>query len=363
MSRSIASIQISMNQAVQASPVLAPLLSSTSQMAGWNLFTYIVAAAINLTEQLQDIFKTQLDAEIALQPPGTPQWVVDEMLAFQYSETNPQVVQFTNGVPAYPVINPSLQIISHAAAVTSPSAAGQVLVKLAGPDPTTPLTSQVSTLTIFSPGSGYTSPPTVTLIGGGQPYQLASFTMPAPPYSTGQVIQVTVPGAGYTFPPTAVFSGGGGTIQATGFVQLASQLGAAQAYIDTIGFAGITYNCVSYPADQMTVTGLVQYSGQYTQSVVSTSVQTAINAYLASLPFNGNVVLSDLFVTIKAVPGVIDLELTEVSLLTMGNPQTTNYLVSIDTDGNSYTSAPFVQTYAGSAVFQVDNIVYTTQPL
>jgi len=70
--------------------------------------------------------------------------------------------------------------------------------------------SLLSGIALTSPGSGYTSAPTVTITGGGgsgaQAIALLSYT-------GGTVSEVIVlnPGTGYTSAPTVAFSGGGGT--------------------------------------------------------------------------------------------------------------------------------------------------------
>lgn len=69
-------------------------------------------------------------------------------------------------------------------------------------------TQAVSAITVNTPGTGYTSAPTVTLTGGGGTGATAVATV-----SGGAITKVTVtnPGTGYTSAPTVGFSGGGGT--------------------------------------------------------------------------------------------------------------------------------------------------------
>jgi uncharacterized protein len=71
--------------------------------------------------------------------------------------------------------------------------------------------SSVTAITVTTPGSGYTSAPTVSLTNGGGTGATAVATV-----SSGVVTKVTVtnPGTGYTSAPTVVFSGGGGTLAA-----------------------------------------------------------------------------------------------------------------------------------------------------
>ena len=87
------------------------------------LISFIVATSINIFEQLLDVFKSTIEKEIAQAAPGTNAWLQQQVLNFQYSATDPQVIQFvTNDAgllyPQYPVVNPALRIITQCAVVT-----------------------------------------------------------------------------------------------------------------------------------------------------------------------------------------------------------------------------------------------------
>lgn len=368
MARTISQIQKQINQGIQTDSVLSPLLTSTSQTALWNLFTFVVAVSIALFEQLQDVFKVQIESEINAQPPGTPEWVTKELLAFQYSTGDPQVVQFTNGVPAYPIINTNLQVIKHCAIDTTTVAPGRVSVKCATSDPTTPLTQQVFSVTVTAAGSGFLSAPTVTINGGGANASGAIITMPAPPYTVGQVITATVGGTGYVKTPNALIdiSGTGGSglkLQ----VNIDSQLAAAQAYMDVIGFAGIRYELSSLANDWLifsdkvgSVDGMyVQFDAQYTFGLIRSNVVGAIQQYLTTLTFDGHIILSDLMGAIKAVPGVIDVDFKNICLAP-NDIATSQNLVS-----GSRVQKPWIKTLAGTALYEPSKskIIYQTNPL
>jgi len=81
------------------------------------LITYIVAVAISLFEQVMFLFQNEIEALVATSAAGTAQWLQAQCLAFQYSATTPQVVQYntTTNTIAYPVVNTSLQIIKQCA--------------------------------------------------------------------------------------------------------------------------------------------------------------------------------------------------------------------------------------------------------
>jgi len=100
---------------------------------------YTVAIGQALMEQLQDVFKTSIEAVVATAAAASPAWIQAKMFAFQYSDTNPQVIALINTVPVYPVVDPTLQIIT-ACSVTSNSA-NIVAVKVATGNPFTALTA------------------------------------------------------------------------------------------------------------------------------------------------------------------------------------------------------------------------------
>jgi hypothetical protein len=90
------------------------------------------------------------------------------------------------------------------------------------------------------------------------------------------------------------------------------ELDALTSYLTAMGVAGITYNCISLEADRIYVKAQVYYSGLFS-SVIKENVTLAIDEYLASIPFNGRVKVSDLESAILAVDGVDDVILEQVS--------------------------------------------------
>jgi hypothetical protein len=138
MARSVDEIQAGIITNVQATPELAAA-NSTSKRAIWRLWTYIVAVAINLLEQLMDIFQTEVETTVSLAAPQTPQWLQDKVFKFQYSATNPQVIQLINFIPAYPVVDTALRIVTRCSVRTT--LANQVLIKVAKSEPPVALVS------------------------------------------------------------------------------------------------------------------------------------------------------------------------------------------------------------------------------
>ena len=91
------------------------------------------------------------------------------------------------------------------------------------------------------------------------------------------------------------------------------EVSALQDYINTIGTAGITYTVTSGISDKLYINADVYYNGQYS-SIIQTSVIDAINTYLANLPFNGQLKISDLELVIRAVNGVSDCLINDIKM-------------------------------------------------
>lgn len=94
-------------------------------------FTFAVGQ--NLLEQLQDLFLQTVEDTVAKAYAGSAPWLQDKMFKFQYDATNPQVVALVNLIPTYPVVDPTLRIIT-ACSVTSDTPL-EVLLKVAKSNP------------------------------------------------------------------------------------------------------------------------------------------------------------------------------------------------------------------------------------
>ena len=90
-------------------------LNSTSQVALFNLFSYIVATSENQEEVLNDLFVQQVENVVNILPPATSGWIQNQAFLFQYSSTNPQIINFSTQsfTPYYPVVNTNYQIITN----------------------------------------------------------------------------------------------------------------------------------------------------------------------------------------------------------------------------------------------------------
>ncbi|RYD57277.1 MAG: hypothetical protein EOP56_08180 [Sphingobacteriales bacterium] len=128
MARTIAEIQDQMIAAVQADADLAGI-NSPSKRALWRLWTYVVAVAISVFEQMLDIARADFETIVSEAPPATSAWISNKMMEFQYDAVSPQNIQLINLVPKYPVVDESLRIITRCG--VNLSAYNTVLVKVA----------------------------------------------------------------------------------------------------------------------------------------------------------------------------------------------------------------------------------------
>jgi hypothetical protein len=130
-----------------------------------------------------------------------------------------------------------------------------------------------------------------------------------------------------------------------GAVLSGSELTALQSYLSYVLFAGIQKTIISASPDYLMVECLVYYDGQYV-NVIQQNVELAITNYMANLPYDGAIEISELEDAIQLVSGVEDLVFVNVEL--RGNstsPANATKLVS-----NSTTLLRNKNTYAGLAI-------------
>ncbi|RTL47464.1 MAG: nucleotidyltransferase [Sphingobacteriales bacterium] len=84
MARSIAEIKNSLVTQVQQDPTLGPLLTSSSKVAIWNLWCFVVAVCQWTIENLQDLFKSDVNTIISMLKPHTSKWYAQKVLDFQF---------------------------------------------------------------------------------------------------------------------------------------------------------------------------------------------------------------------------------------------------------------------------------------
>jgi Baseplate J-like protein len=86
---------------------------------------------------------------------------------------------------------------------------------------------------------------------------------------------------------------------------------ALKDYLEVISPAGPVITVQSDNSDKLYVSASVYYDGQYVDSIQS-DVESAINAYLSQLDFNGKVLNSKIQDAIQGVAGVKDVVINEV---------------------------------------------------
>jgi hypothetical protein len=139
MARTVNEIKAQMLAEKQAQSSLNAL-TSTSQTAFWNLYIYLVAVAINIFEQIMDLFKVDIEAVAAKSYPGSAKWIQAKVFEFQYSATTPQYVEMQSDFSlAYPIIDSSLRIVTRCS--VNRLLNKTVLIKVAKSDPPTTLSA------------------------------------------------------------------------------------------------------------------------------------------------------------------------------------------------------------------------------
>lgn len=135
----------------------------------------------------------------------------------------------------------------------------------------------------------------------------------------------------------------------------APELTSFRDYMQAVKFAGTRLQCISAPADKMRLYAEIVYDPIANPVALAATVEAAVNAFLRALPFNGLIYAERLTDALQAVPGVVDVRLTEVVFDPGG---VTLYRLS------SGSNVRFYQTFAGYATVDpafplVDTLTYT----
>lgn len=138
MARSIDTIHNQILANITANTYLSGL-TSTSRRAIFRNLARVVAIAINLLEQIQDLFKADIELIVDSAAPATAQWLQKKAYDFQYDATNPQVLQLVDLVPQYPTIAEDLKIITRCSVKSELS--GITRIKVAKNEPPEALSS------------------------------------------------------------------------------------------------------------------------------------------------------------------------------------------------------------------------------
>ena len=112
-----------------------PVLWSKRNLLRQICFTVAVCQAY--VEQMQDVFKAELEATVNKAAPASTAWVQDKIFKFQYSATNPQVIALVDTVAGYPTVDTTLRIITACSVTTDIS--NSVIIKAAKSNPLTAL--------------------------------------------------------------------------------------------------------------------------------------------------------------------------------------------------------------------------------
>lgn len=130
MARTIQEIQTLILQAKAQEPALNEL-NSTSKVAIWRLWVYIIAVAIWSLEKLFDQHRADIDKRLAELKPHTARWYRSKALTFQYGfDLLPDGDTFNNQGHTEEAIEAS-KIVKYSAVIESKNE-GRLIVKIAG---------------------------------------------------------------------------------------------------------------------------------------------------------------------------------------------------------------------------------------
>lgn len=123
MARTVETIEQQIIDAQEAQPQLSAL-NSVSNTAIYRLWRFITAQIINYFEQLQDVFKAEVQAIIDNNQYGTLQWWYNVVKAYQHAD----LLVFINNVYKYPAVDETKQIIKYCSVT---DIGGRVQIKVA----------------------------------------------------------------------------------------------------------------------------------------------------------------------------------------------------------------------------------------
>jgi len=239
MARTVQEIQNTMFTAIATDANLVSL-NSTSRVAIYRLFVFVVAYAIWLLEVLFDVHKSQIDTALYEQKSGTPRWYRNMALAFQHGfDLLDDSDKFDNTAATIDQIEAS-KIIKYCS-VKESFESNKLTIKVAG--------------------------------------------------ESGELlIPLTAP-----------------------------QLESFADYMQEIKYAGVRLNIVNNPADKlkliMSVYRDVLVIDENGNSIKNGGkpVETAIRAYMKSLPFDGELVLNDLIAYLRTIEGVNNVHIVNAT--------------------------------------------------
>jgi hypothetical protein len=113
---------------VLADPILGPLYTSTSKVASYRQWLWLISEANNTEENLYDDLTALVNNAIATMKAHTLQWYVTKAKAFQYGDALPV------DSDVYAVIDATKQVVAYAAAVEITKGIRIKVAKLSGGD-------------------------------------------------------------------------------------------------------------------------------------------------------------------------------------------------------------------------------------
>jgi hypothetical protein len=130
--RSTSQIENSILAAIASNPVLS-IINSPSQAAIYTQLAYVIASAQAIEEQLNDRLVSQVESVVRTLPPANGPWIQQQAFNFQYSASNPQIIQSATGMPYYTNVNDAYKIVTNCS--VSQQGAGNVAIKVATGQP------------------------------------------------------------------------------------------------------------------------------------------------------------------------------------------------------------------------------------
>ena len=142
----IAQIEARLLANLKSKPPFSTSNMSPSAVALWSNIQSTIATEFSLLQNLMNIFESEVEAIIGKVTTPTDAWWQKQILLWQYSSTNPQVIQLdtTNFFPYYAVVNAAYRLISNCSVVTTGNNIIQIKVTNNGAILTAPETTALT---------------------------------------------------------------------------------------------------------------------------------------------------------------------------------------------------------------------------
>ncbi len=218
--------------------------------------------------------------------------------------------------------------------------------------------TSVSHVNVTSGGSGYTSPPTVTIAGGGGSHAVAVATIDtsspsSPTYQQVTSITLYSGGSGYTGPLSVLISGGGGS-GATATAQLATGTNTLAHCGE--GMAAAAAACYPPAVNYTPLYYLINGAG-FNKNLVVNSTFPVSPATVA--PGTGTILVRFVNAGVRMhVPSIVQSQTTGFD--GVGNAATVNGFTLIAEDGNPVPGNPRVQTDVFMAAGKTYDVMINT---